>query len=136
MFTIRKTFKFEGAHILSSCYSKECKNIHGHSYKVEVFISSEILNEDGMVIDFKELKEAVNPIIQNWDHALLVPIPLYPSIVNSGLKVLSTTFNPTAENMARYFFNMIHDLLKVSQRKLILKVRVHETETGWAEYYE
>lgn len=128
MYTIRKKFKFEGAHILSDSYSKECQRIHGHSYVVELFLSTEKLNEDGMVIDFKKLKEIVNPIIQQWDHRLLI---------ENGFDEISykwTTpvpFNPTAENMCKYLFDVIDQELPYG---IEIKVRIHETDTGYAEY--
>ena len=133
MYSIRKKFNFEGAHILSSAYSKECKDhIHGHSYIVEVFISANNLNEYGMVIDFKKLTEIVNPIIKQWDHALLVH--------EQGLKIhkdiadIIVLFNPTAENMAKYLFELIYEKLDIDITQL--KIRVHETAKGYAEYKE
>ena len=50
---IRKLFKFEGAHIVRNCSSHRCReNIHGHSYIVEVFITSDKLDRGYMVMDF------------------------------------------------------------------------------------
>ena len=133
MFTIRKLFKFEAAHVLESAYSTECKCIHGHSYIVEVFISSESLNDDGMVIDFKKLKEIINPLIEKWDHALIVP----NSIKAPGDNSVFVDFNPTAENMAKYLHSWVGIKVAVrlaKQGKFKIKVRVHETDTEWAEY--
>ncbi len=130
MYTIRKLFKFEGSHALSSAYSSECKKIHGHSYVVEVVLKGERLNKDGMLIDFKMLKEKINHIFDSWDHALVVH--------NSDKKFESTIFgalyvdfNPTAENMAKYFYDQCKEMISI-----IYSVRVHETATGWAEYSE
>ena len=68
MYKIRKLFKFEMAHVLTTAYTKECCNLHGHSYRMEVFITSGALNEDGMVIDFKKLKELLSVPLSsiNW----------------------------------------------------------------------
>jgi 6-pyruvoyltetrahydropterin/6-carboxytetrahydropterin synthase len=129
-YQIRKIFKFEGAHILSGAYSEECKNhIHGHSYVVEVFIKSDDLNENGMIIDFKELKEYAGTLFDQWDHALVV----HKDDEREGIKFMAdilTHFNPTAENMAEFFYKSLKRMFDIS------KVRVHETATGYAEYWE
>ena len=70
---IRKLFKFENAHIVRNCMSDRCKySIHGHSYKVEVIIESNFLDNGHMVMDFGLLKGDIKRIIDNFDHAVLV----------------------------------------------------------------
>ena len=135
MYTIRKKFRFESAHILSDSYSKDCRNFHGHSYIMEVFISSKTLNEDAMVIDFGKLKEIVKPLIDRWDHSLMLQESIREKVFykNFHLKLEVVDFNPTAENMAKYAYSWIETELP---RHLKLKVRIHETETGYAEYSE
>ena len=129
MFTIRKKFRFEAAHRLSSSYSKECQRIHGHSYVVEVFVSSSMLNDDSMVIDFKKLSKAVDPLIARWDHEVLI----HDADPEPGPKTsVLVSFNPTAELMALYLHDRIRGLLNLMPNSL--RVRVHETENGWAEY--
>lgn len=129
MYRIRKIFKFEGAHALTSSYTRECQKIHGHSYKVEVFLQSESLNEDGMIVDFKRLKEGVGHIFDDWDHLLVLQAG-DKRFGNAGAAFVG--FNPTAENMAKHFFRECQKEFGSS----ISKVRVHETATGWAEYWE
>ena len=111
--SVTKIFKWEMAHKLKTCYSNECKQTHGHSYKLEVTFSGD-LNEDGMVIDFKRLKEIVQPIVDQFDHSFITE--------------KTYGWNPTAENMVKYIFESI-------RRKSILisKVRLWETDTGYAE---
>lgn len=77
---------FDAAHYLPN-YDGKCKNLHGHSWKIKVRCESETLNKDGFVVDFSALKK----IIREFDHTLL------------------NTFiaNPTAENIARYFYERI-----------------------------
>lgn len=66
---IRKQFKFEGAHIVRNCTSQRCReNIHGHSYIVEVFITSDRLDNGYMVMDFCRLKQ-VKEFIESFDHS-------------------------------------------------------------------
>lgn len=135
MYTIRKKYRFEGSHILSDADSVECKEfIHGHSYIVEVFVQNHELNFAGMVIDFKTLDKFVKPLIDEWDHKLVMNKDdrreRFTQIAN-----LKMPFNPTAENMAMYFFCEINgNLREIGMVHCLLKVRVHETETGYAEY--
>ena len=132
--TVRKLFRFEAAHRLASAYSKVCTDtVHGHSYRVEVFLSTDKMNKDNMVMDFGEVKKCVEPMLEAWDHAVMIPLSISNGHDNGvlGKKVFYTSGNPTAEWMAALLYSSIkHNGLPVS------KVRVHETETGWAEYEE
>jgi len=122
------------AHILTSSYSKECQSFHGHSYKLEVIVSSKDLNKHGVVIDFKLLKEIVNPIIDKLDHVCLVedngatPPDIKKLMIKHGM--LFVDYNPTAENMAKYFYDEISRMLK----NYIIKINLWETETGCVSY--
>lgn len=139
MYKIRKLFKLEFAHCLSSCYSDECKNVHGHSYKIEIIINSLSLNEDGMVIDFKKLKEIVNRIIlSKFDHSLVLHnTPEMNKMVTAlvGQNVIVADYNPTAENMAKAFHEKLAPVLAGIIRGFTsLEVIIHETDTGYASY--
>jgi 6-pyruvoyltetrahydropterin/6-carboxytetrahydropterin synthase len=109
---VTKIFRFETAHQLTDSYSKECQEIHGHSYKCEVTFEGPIDPVTGMVIDFKLVKEIVDPIIKKYDHKFFTK--------ESYCK------NPTAENMAEDIFWSIRDATL-----LIVKVKLWETETGF-----
>jgi len=110
---VTKIFSFAMAHQLDSCYTEICKNIHGHGYRLEVTFEGD-LNKDGMVMDFKRMKEIVQPIVDEFDHSFI-------TIDSFGM-------NPTAENMAKHFFNRIRE-----QILSIKKVRLWETDTCYAE---
>ena len=143
MYTIRKLFSFEAAHILASAYSKCCTDsIHGHSYKVEVFIRSEDLNDDQMVVDFGKLKSLTAGLWKRWDHSLTLPEKM-KGMVNAkpgGKAIQYSKKNPTAEWMAKEFFDIIDHGMKELLNEddnfvgYLWKVRVHETDTGWAEW--
>lgn len=138
MYTIRKLFKFEAAHRLDASYSKCCQYIHGHSYIVEIFFSSQQLNAHAMVVDFGEVKNVLGRKIEEWDHSLMLQNrgPHDDSAEQHARalskKVVMVPFNPTAERMAEHLF---HYAVKYFPGK-VRKVRVHETATGWAEYEE
>lgn len=135
MFTVRKKMKFEMAHRLTSAYSECCVGtIHGHSYILELFFQRKTLNNDGMVIDFGEVKNVVQPIIDRWDHSFVLhnedPI-ITSDFKKSQQKLIQWGVNPTAENMAKFFFERVKESFPE-----LCKVRVHETDTGYAEYKE
>lgn len=136
MYIIRKMFKFEMAHQLASAYSSVCKDtIHGHSYTLELFFAAKDINQHGMVLDFGEVSDKVKKYIDTWDHALVIP-ECFPERYLSVLRLFNkklhiTPYNPTAENMARMMFSAIKSLFPQ-----LVKVRLHETSTGYAEYSE
>lgn len=146
VFTIRKTFKFEAAHRLMTSFSKKCQQIHGHSYKLELFLQSNELNEDGMMIDFGKLKELFRESLEQFDHKIVLSVndevrrKLFEAEiegVHPDLGVILVEFNPTAENMAKFFYELLEEEFYANEeiRHIqILAVRVHETETGWAQF--
>lgn len=149
--TIRKLFKFEAAHRLVSSWSQQCQKIHGHSYKLELFLSAEELDENGMVVDFGKLKELFSKKLEQFDHKCILSEQDPLSIIYDGemssssmledscfdLGVLVVPFNPTAENMACFFYEQVEQIFYKNEDLRHIKVeavRIHETETGWAEY--
>jgi len=139
MYRIRKQFKFECAHRLAEAYSKCCTDsIHGHSYIVEIFVISEILDPTNMVVDFGELKDIIGPQIDAWDHAVIMPanyIEGSKDLALLGNSVVVVEENPTAEWMAKKIFDVVKQGLE-GKNVRVEKARVHETVTGWAEYEE
>lgn len=119
--SVTKIFKFEMAHQLKNSYSKECQEIHGHGYRLEVTFEGPI-DGDGFVIDFKRIKEMVNPIVEYFDHNFITAIS-FGNYLEVGFDV-----NPTAENMAHYIFKMIR-----KQTTLIKNVRLWETATSFTD---
>jgi 6-pyruvoyltetrahydropterin/6-carboxytetrahydropterin synthase len=110
MYTVRVTRTFSAAHAIQGQGGK-CEDVHGHNYKVEVWIRSHDLNAPGMVADFVEVGRNLDSILP--DHKMLNE--QYP-------------FNPTAENLARHFFEEMSRFYRVS------KVAVWENEGSCAEY--
>lgn len=113
---IYKSFTFEAAHYLPHVSAKhKCRNLHGHSYRLQVFVSGDIQAHSGWVIDFNEVKAAVKPVVERLDHQLLNEI--------AGLE------NPTVENVAVWIWNQIKPRLP-----LLCKVELAETATSGCVY--
>jgi len=127
MYRIGKTFKFEAAHFLPNADSECCRNIHGHSYKVEVVLQSEELIND-MVLDFCHLSRWWETIHEKWDHAIIVK----ESSPTAKNKTVVLGVHPTAEHMARHLWYAARNHLGPSV--WVESVKVWETETSWAEY--
>lgn len=146
MFTIRKQFKFEMAHQLKDSYSAAChENLHGHSYVLELYFISQKTDKNGMVVDFGEVKDVIGDYVNSWDHSLTMPVffdkEYLDMLAAHTKKMRITTYNPTAENMAKAMFEEISKMINEYQMKKdgvinweLSKVRLHETTTGWAEY--
>ncbi len=141
---IRKLFKFEAAHIVRNCSSERCKySIHGHSFKVEVFLTSRGLDRGGMVLDFGLLKREVGMVLDAFDHSTLVwdrdNKEYIDAVSKFSERVIMMPFTPSAESLSILFFMLIDSVLKNTvfkngEKMVKLKsVRVWETETGWAE---
>lgn len=107
MYYVSKRMEISAAHKLNLTYDSPCERLHGHGYIVEVFCKSKELNENGMIVDFSEIKKKVHDVM---DHNYL----------NDILKC-----NPTAENMAKWICDQIPQCYKVS---------VQETEGNIATY--
>ena len=108
---ISRKFSFEASHKLD-WYQGKCKNLHGHSYKLEIIIRGEI-NKNGILIDFHELKKIVKEeIIIELDHKYLNDI----------------IENPTAENIAIWIWEKLKNILPLKE------ILLHETENCYVKY--
>lgn len=91
---IYKEFAFDAAHFLPNVpEGHKCKQMHGHTYHLRVYVSGAPDNELGWIIDFKELKDRILPLIDLVDHRVMNDVP--------GLE------NPTAENITIWFWNKL-----------------------------
>lgn len=138
---VTKHFTFEMAHALYN-YDGPCKNIHGHSYKLDVtLIGRPFLSaghpEDGLVIDFSSLKKIVQKeILDHFDHALVlngaVPKKVTKLLHKQFDKILMLPYQPSCENLIIEFKNR---LTKVCGDKYkLFSVRLKETDNSWAEW--
>ncbi|GFR34705.1 6-carboxytetrahydropterin synthase QueD [Thermobrachium celere] len=138
MLSVSKEFTFEAAHMLSE-HEGECKNLHGHSYKLIVEATGEIQN--GMVIDFKDLKNIVKEtIIDKIDHSFIyfnnskddVEHKIAEVLKGAGKKIFEVNYRPTAENMAMHFYNILNDNLKYKGLKVV-SIILYETQKSFAK---
>jgi len=111
MYRLYFTHRISCAHRLTLPYESPCKELHGHNYLIECFLEGKKLNTEGMLVDFNKLKELLN----KFNH-----------------KDLNSFFTqPTTEILAHQF---ALDIKKLAPNLEKIKVRVWESEKGYAEY--
>lgn len=159
---ISKTFRFEAGHRVwkqnlthgrgaQFTLGKEipvnkCINLHGHSYVLEVYLGSDKLSEQEMVIDFYHVKNALKDLIDTIDHSFIIDVndPMYPELKAiaekyGALKIFPVDFCPTAEALAKFFYDFLKKKLSevgLLEEVRVIKVVLWETATSKAEYSE
>lgn len=130
---VAKEFKWEMGHRLPEHFGN-CKNIHGHSYKMIVELEG-VLNEAGMVIDFYDVEKIINPIIDKLDHAFMVKnndndvLELLEKVKSKKVVV---DFYATVENICLYVINEIRKS-ELPNNISTVTVRIYETNEDFAE---
>ncbi len=126
MFEVTVEAGFSSGHYLRN-YRGKCENPHGHNYKVFVTLIGADLDEAGLLLDFKLLKQVMRPVVDRLDHQMI-----------NDLEPFNAELNPSAENLARYFFQetsrQLHDM--TSGRVSVKDCTLYETDTSFARYYE
>lgn len=139
MYMLKTSASFDSAHFLSG-YNGKCANIHGHRWTIEVTINGNSLQTEGekrgMIIDFSDLKKAVRSLADDFDHALIYEQgTLKPETENAladeGFRTIKIPFRPTAEELAKYFFNQLKN-----KGFPVYIVTVFETPDNSASYQE
>jgi 6-pyruvoyltetrahydropterin/6-carboxytetrahydropterin synthase len=125
MYQVTVEAGFSSGHYLRNYYGK-CENPHGHNYKVRVTLAGEALDETGLLLDFKLLKGVLKPTIDRIDHQMLNDLEPF------------TELNPSAENLARYFFDEVNrELAGTTDGRVCVKdCTIWETDTASATYSE
>ena len=118
MYEIFKEMWISGAHRLRD-YRGPCENLHGHNWRIRVYIGARELNELGMVIDFKVLKQAMKEVCDPFDHIYLNETPPFDTV------------NPTAENICRHVFDEVNRRVKDGRVK-VTRAMVWETDGSCA----
>jgi 6-pyruvoyltetrahydropterin/6-carboxytetrahydropterin synthase len=134
--TVTKTVRFDAAHVLTN-HQGLCKNLHGHTYRVDVSVAQAPGDSGDMVIDFKDLKSIATAVVcDRFDHAFIYntgsagECDIAAVVERHGMRTVALPFRSTAENLARYFF----DELK-SRIVNLSSVRVWETADSCAECF-
>jgi 6-pyruvoyltetrahydropterin/6-carboxytetrahydropterin synthase len=113
---------FAAAHQLRG-FEGGCENLHGHNWKVEVYIAGDKLEENGLLIDFKIIKAQTDKLLDSLDHKFLNELDPF------------STLNPSSENIACHLFKSLSLQLNAPNIK-VSKVTVWESETACASYSE
>ena len=121
-YRVRVEAFFEAAHNLRS-YHGAPEPLHGHSWKVEVEIESDRLDEEGMAFDFVEIRDALNALTKKLDYTYINEIPPF------------TDMTPSAENIARWFYHELIPTIAKENCRLV-EVRVWEGRHASAAYSE
>lgn len=135
MITVTKTIKFDAAHILTN-HDGLCKNLHGHTYRVDISVTQCKNDNRDMVIDFKDLKRiATEAICDRFDHAFIYNTEstgereIAAVVSKHGMRTVAIPFRSTAENLARLFYEELKP--KITE---LSAIKVWETADSCAEY--
>jgi len=120
MFELMVTTNFAAAHQLRMVGNK-CENLHGHNWKVEVYVSGDKLDNTGLLIDFGELKRHLGTIIENLDHRFLNEMDFFKNE------------NPSSERIAVFIANKLAELIEGTPAK-VSRVRVWESDNACVTY--
>ncbi len=149
-FRICKIFEIESGHLLTR-HPGKCRFPHGHSRRVEVVLIAEQLDRNDMVCDFKALKGALAAFLEQWDHALCLntddpQFAHFQRVYGERIVPFAHT-DPTTEVLAREVFLRARAELQrlatlpdatypVRSEIRVERVRITETSSSWAEYFE
>ena len=134
MITVTKTIKFDAAHVLTN-HQGLCKNLHGHTYRVDVSVAQADDDAGDMVIDFKDLKKIASEVVcDRFDHAFIYNTEsegereIAAVVERYGMRTAAIPFRSTAENLAKLFFGELK-----SRIPGLYSVKVWETADSCAE---
>ena len=124
MFEVAVEYTFSAGHSLRH-YKGKCENVHGHNYRIRIAVEGQKLNAIGLLVDFVELKKNMRAVADRLDHQFINDLEPF------------TILNPSAENIAKYFYDELHEGVKGAPEQgtvRIANVTVWETDTSIASY--
>ena len=121
MYELKIVTQFAAAHRLEN-FNGKCEALHGHNWKVEVFLAGERLDEAGLLVDFGVIKARTNALLEEVDHKYLNELEAFREQ------------NPSSENLARYLFERLSTTLSRDGVR-VSRVNVWESDTSCASYY-
>jgi len=121
LFELTVKSEFEAAHYIKN-YPGKCARLHGHNWIVEAIVRGEKLNELGILVDFKDLKAALNSVLDELDHQYLNELEIFADK------------NPTAENLAQEIFNRLSTSKIFDGAAKLAAVKVYESPKSCVMY--
>jgi 6-pyruvoyltetrahydropterin/6-carboxytetrahydropterin synthase len=121
MFEVSVEQTFAAGHALRN-YKGKCENVHGHNYRVQITVQGEQLDSTGLLVDFLDVKGLIGGVVDYLDHQFINDLPPFDEL------------NPSAENIAKYFYDRVSGGLKNEVPVRVSEVKVWETDTSSAVY--
>jgi len=122
MFEVSVEDTFAAGHALRN-YRGKCENPHGHNYRVQLTFNGPELDSIGLLVDFVAVKKLMQTVVDQLDHQYLNDLEPF------------AVLNPSAENMAKYFYDQVSAGLAQTTPVRLRQVRVWETDTSSATYW-
>ena len=122
MYELKIVSQVAAAHQLRGFHGK-CEQLHGHNWKIEVYVTGDTLGEDGLLIDFGLIKKDTKKVLEELDHKFLNELEPFKKE------------NPSSENIARYIYESLSHTLNNDAIR-ISKVTAWESDTACATYME
>src|SRR5271169_1606498 len=121
MFEVTVEQTFAAGHALRN-YRGKCENVHGHNYRVRVTVQGEKLDDIGLLVDFLDVNRLISGTVEYLDHRFINDLPPFDRL------------NPSAENIAQYFYEKVSGGLKSDVAARVSEVQVWETDVSSAVY--
>jgi 6-pyruvoyltetrahydropterin/6-carboxytetrahydropterin synthase len=121
MFEVTVEQTFAAGHALRN-YRGKCENVHGHNYRVRITVQGDRLDPTGLLVDFVELNRLIGGAVEYLDHRFINDLPPFDEL------------NPSAENIAKYFYERVSTGIKSEVGAQVSAVQVWETDASSAVY--
>ena len=121
MFEVSVEQTFAAGHALRN-YKGKCENVHGHNYRVRITVQGDQLDPTGLLVDFLDVKSLIGGVVDYLDHQFINDLPPFDEL------------NPSAETIAKYFYDRVSGGLKNEVPVRVSEVKVWETDTSSAVY--
>jgi len=121
MFEVSVEQTFAAGHALRN-YKGKCENVHGHNYRVRITVQGDQLDSTGLLVDFLDVKSLIGGVVDYLDHQFINDLPPFDEL------------NPSAENIAKYFYDRVSGGLKNEVPVRVSEVKIWETDTSSAVY--